>query len=126
MVRSFPQAETRNRVKKITLAVLLALSAFAWAKENPNLADYTINVHVSASRTASGGVHNAWQRLNVLIDGKKYELESGFPNELLALGDYKARLIKDEHPTTYDSFQVYEFLFPDQKTRKFTVVGQTE
>jgi hypothetical protein len=28
--------------------------------------------------------------------------------------------------TTYDSVQVYEFLFPDGKTRKFYVVGQSE
>jgi hypothetical protein len=45
---------------------------------------------------------------------------------LLALGDYKAKLVKDEHKTTYGSNQVYEFLFPDKKTRQFTVVGQTE
>ena len=46
--------------------------------------------------------------------------------QLLVLGDYKAKLVKDEHRTTYDSYQVYEFLFPDGKTRKFQVVGQIE
>jgi DNA topoisomerase VI subunit A len=44
----------------------------------------------------------------------------------LTLGDYKARLVKDEHWGTYDSLQVYELLFPDRKTRKFMLVGQME
>ena len=113
-------------MKKITLAVLLLLSAFAWA-QSANSAGYTINVHVSSSRMIVVGraiVHQ--QELNVVIDGKKYELLSGAESSLLALGEYKAKLVKDEHRTTYDSLQVYEFLFPDQKTRKFLVVGQTE
>jgi hypothetical protein len=68
-----------------------------------------------------------FQKLSVVIDGKKCELESdGVPNMLLALGDYKAKLVKDEHKVTYDSYQIYEFLFPDEKTRKFIVVGQME
>jgi len=44
----------------------------------------------------------------------------------LALGDYKAKLVRDEHKTSYESAQVYEFLFPDKKTRRFEVVGQSE
>ncbi len=127
MVRSFPQAETRNRVKKIFLATLLfSFIAFAWAGSNPNPAEYTVNIHVNASRMVpEGGAR--FQKLSVLIDGKKYELESdGVPNMLLALGDYKAKLVKDEHKVTYDSYQIYEFLFPDEKTRKFIVVGQME
>jgi hypothetical protein len=108
-------------MKKITLTILL-LSAFAWAGPIPNPADYTINVHVSKSRTAGGD-----QRLNVVINGRKLKLEGNGPAQmLLALGDYKAKLVKDEHKGTYDSLQIYEFLFPDQKTRKFYVVGQTE
>jgi hypothetical protein len=114
-------------VKKIALAILL-LSAFAWAGTNPNPAEYTIDVHVSASRMViEGRSISYWQKLNVVIDGKKYELESDFPpNTLLALGDYKARLLKDEHRGKHDSFQVYEFLLSDQKTRKFMVIGQSE
>jgi len=41
-------------------------------------------------------------------------------------GDYKARLVKDEHKTAYDSYQIYEFLFPDKKTRQYHLVGITE
>ncbi len=47
-------------------------------------------------------------------------------NVLLSLGDYKAKIVRDDHKVTYDSYKIYEFLFPDQKTRKFIVVGQTE
>ena len=70
-------------------------------------------------------------RLRVIIDGKKYTLdaESSFSLkkiELLALGDYPAKLVQDIHPTSYKSFQTYKFLFPDGKTRKFVVVGQCE
>jgi hypothetical protein len=109
-------------LKKITLAVLLLLSAHTWAGGNPNPAEYTVNVHVKSSSIAGGQ-----QDLSVVIDGKKYDLESEtVPRALLALGDYKAKLIKDEHKTAYDSVRVYEFLFPDNKMRKFTVVGQTE
>ncbi len=114
-------------MKKITLAILL-WSAFAWAGANPNPAEYTVNVHVSTSRMVIEGSSIArQQKLNVVIDGKKYELESDIsPNALLALGDYKAKLVKDGHRGKYDSVQVYEFLFPDSTTRQFRVVGQAE
>ena len=115
-------------MKKSTLAILLSLSAFAWAGTNSNPAEYTISVHVTTSRMVIEGSASAHQqRLNVVIDGKKYELESEiYPNALLKLGDYKAKVVKDEHRSTYDSYQVYEFLFLDNKTRRFMVVGQTE
>jgi hypothetical protein len=113
-------------MNKLTLAILLLLSTLAWAAD-PNPADYTINVHVTTSRMVLEGDANAFnQELNVIIGGKKYELRCSSINALLALGDYKAKLVKDEHRTTYDSYQVYEFLFPDKKTRKFDVVGQSE
>jgi hypothetical protein len=113
-------------MKKITLGTLLLFSALVWAGTIPNPADYAINVHVSASRMLpeSGA---RWQELSVVINGKNYQLVSDdVPNMLLALGDYKAKLVKDEHKAAYESYQIYEFLFPDQKTRKFVVVGQTE
>lgn len=81
MVRSFPKAETRNRVKKITLVTLLLLfSAFAWAGTILTPADYTINIHVSASLMVVSGRSIAYtQKLSVVIDGKQYELESSAP-----------------------------------------------
>jgi hypothetical protein len=109
---------------KLTLAILLLLPTFAHASD-PKPADYTITIHVSATRIASAGT--GVQDLDVIIDAKKYELNSDRAvGQLLALGDYKAKLVEDSHKTTYDSYQVYEFLFPDGKTRKFQVVGQIE
>lgn len=108
-------------MKKIALAIVLLASALAWAGAEPNPAEYTVNVHVSSSSIATGNLI-----LDVVIDGKRYELSGYAGGMLLALGDYKAKLVKDEHKTTYGSNQVYEFLFPDKKTRQFAVVGQTE
>lgn len=110
-------------MKKLALTILLLASALAWSGSDPNPAEYTVNVHVSSSSIATGGA----QDLSVIIDGKKYELLCEYATrELLALGDYKAKLVKDWHKTAYDSSQVYEFLFPDKKTRKFIVIGQSE
>ena len=109
-------------MKKNLLALLLLCSALAWARSEPNPADYKVNIHVSSST-----LNNVNQpRLSVIIDGKKCELQGVTTDALLALGDYKAKLIKDEHKTTYDSYQIYEFLFPDGKTRQYHLVGITE
>ena len=108
-------------MRKIALAILL-LSVHAWA-ENPNPADYKVSIHVSSSGIGTTGR----QDLNVIIDGKKYELLCDRSTGMvLALGDYKAKLVTDEHKTAYDSVQVYEFLFADKKTRRYEVIGQTE
>jgi hypothetical protein len=113
-------------MNKLILTILLLLPALTWAAD-PNPADYTITVHVANSRMVLEGNPAAYaEQLNVIINGKKYELESDAVNSLLALGDYKAKLVKDYHRSAYDSYQVYEFLFPDNKTRKFQLVGQSE
>jgi len=88
---------------------------------NPD--ECTIDIRVSSSSIAAGGR----QDLSVVSDGKKYELLCECATgTILGLGDYKAKLVKDEHKTTYDSIRVYEFLFADKKTRRFEVIGQTE
>ena len=106
---------------KIVIAMLLLFTALAWAGGPSKPAEYTVNVHVSSSKIDAHGK----QVLKVVVDGKKFELRSDLPiNRLLALGDYKAKLITN-HKTEYESLQTYEFLFPD-KTRQYEVVGQTE
>jgi hypothetical protein len=122
-------------MKKIALCIVLLFSTFSWAAPSPD--EYSINVHVSSSHWIMSPAilvgPEPFLRLNVIIDGKKYELEAPTTKAnleagvtLLALGDYKAKVIQDVHKTTYESSQAYEFLFPDKKTRKFMVVGQTE
>jgi hypothetical protein len=111
-----------------TTIVVLLLSVFGFSQRNP--ADYAINVHVSSSRLDINFACKAIcksQRLTVMIEGKKYELQSvRFADTVLAVGDYKAKLVEDSHKTPYESYQVYELLFPDQRTAKFWVVGQNE
>lgn len=111
-------------MKRIMIAFLLLLPAHAWAGGDPSPAEYTVNVHVSSSRQD----HWYFQELTVAIDGKKFELlsDKAYVGRVLALGDYKAKLVQDEHKPAYDSVQVYEFLFADKKTRRFAVIGQTE
>jgi len=115
-------------MRKIAPFVLL-LSALCWAQSNAG--QYLINVHVTSTRwdvvpTTLGP--QAMQKLTVIIDGKKYELEAEAKGRvaLLSLGDYKARLIDDAHKNTYESSQTYELQFADKKTRKFVVIGQSE
>lgn len=108
-------------MKVITVAMLL-ISALAWAGGKSRPDDYNVDVHVASSSIDRAG----HQVLDVVIQSKKYELQSELPiGRLLALGDYKAKLVTDDHPNAYDSRQVYEFQFPD-KTRPYVVVGQSE
>lgn len=116
-------------MKKIALGIFLLVPTFFWAA--PNSDGYSINIHVISSSFVTvpgmGGSAGAVQKLSVLIEGKKYELSAlASRGGLLALGDYKARLVRDEHKTTYESRQEYEFVFPDKTTKKFHVSGQSE
>ena len=114
-------------VKYRLLAFALLFSASAWPATPPKEAQYNVSVHVVASRSVLHS-ENAPRRqyLNVTIDGKNYELESVLGVwGILALGDYKAR-VENDHHNDHDSEKLYEFQFPDGKTREYLAVGQTE
>lgn len=122
-------------MKKVLIALLLIGPSLGWAeKPKPNPADFTIAVHVQSSHlvefcgdSTNGNSVCSWQqKLSVLIDGKKYELQSGSKIELLHVGDYKAKIAKDETQHSYEYLRTYEFLFPDGQTREYSVVGETE
>jgi len=106
--------------------LLLFCSALACAGSS----DYNVNIHVIAThmvREPGDGARR--QELDVIIDGKKLQLESEtIPNALLSLGDYKAKQVSNDHwrGATYDSYDVYEVHLPDKNTRRFIVVGQSE
>src|SRR5260370_25336160 len=111
-------------MKKVAIAIVLLCSALSGAGKDPVPAEYNIKVHVIYSRL--GDANGSRPRLSAIIDGKKCELQGSPTLSLLAPGDYKAKLVKDEHKTAYDSYRVYEFLFPDLKTRQYYLVGVTE
>jgi hypothetical protein len=119
-------------MKKVLIALLLLMPALVWAeKPAPNPADYTITVHVQSSKLQCSPYTTCpelpRQLLSVLSEGKKYQLQSsGVQFELLRVGDYKAKISFDETKLPYEYMRVYEFLFPDGKTRKFAVVGEEE
>jgi hypothetical protein len=109
---------------KHVLTVLLLFSSLAVAASP----EYDLNVHVSSSRmVVEGGDSAHFQKVQAVIDGKKYELESiAAPNTLLLPGDYKARIVKDHHSADYDVWRIYEFQLPDKKVRQFLMVGILE
>lgn len=127
-------------MKKVGIAILLLISALAWGKPNP--ANYTVAVHVQSSQLVTAcddwvtkAICGLKQHLQVVIDGKKFELNSNGNSEtLLRTGDYKARLLVDDQESTDTpppAYEIritttYELLFPDGKTRKYRVVGESE
>jgi hypothetical protein len=122
-------------MKRILYVIFLIIPAMAWAeKPKANPADYTISVHVQSSRivdfcsdvTQGSNVCSWEQNLTAIIDGKKYELQSGTRVKLLRLGDYKAKITKDDSQNAYEYMRTYEFLFPDGQTRQYVVVGEME
>jgi hypothetical protein len=46
--------------------------------------------------------------------------------DLLRIGDYKAKILKDETSRPYEYERTYEFHFADGKTRRYVVVGEFE
>ena len=119
-------------MRKAILALLLLAPSISWAlkeKPAPNPADYAITVHVQASRLALSHYVNlvTVQQLTVLIDGKKYELQERYSrNDVLRVGDYKARIAADQTQRAYEYQRTYEFLFPDGQVRQYSVVGEEQ
>jgi hypothetical protein len=111
---------------RVQFVLVIFCSSLVWAGSN----DYTVNIHVTATHMVrERGDSARRQELDVIIDGKKLQLESEtIPNALLSLGDYKAKLVRNDHwrGAAYDSYQIYEVLLPDKYTRRFIVVGQSE
>jgi hypothetical protein len=115
-------------MKPISLLVAILFATLVSMAQKPD--DNPVTVHVSSARTmllptgSSGAAQ--YQYLSVSINGKKYELRAISDGSLLTLGDYLAKLAEDKHKTTYESLQAYDFLFPDGRTVRFTVTGQSE
>jgi len=131
---------TEKAMKKVLVALLLLVPTLTWAeKPAANPADYTVSVHVQSSRLitqcgmVSGGSNLCFQgqQFQVLIDGKKFELQGNFgfgkkAPKLLRVGDYKAKVVKEDTSLAYEYSRTYEFLFPDGKTAQYLVTYETE
>lgn len=112
-------------MRQAFFAILLLTPSLALAA-SPNPADYPITVHVQSSHLinlteASGHGRQFcghYRRLNVVIDGRKYELEGGDCHAgILEPGDYKARIRKDEK-TPYPSISGHmSSCFPMERPR---------
>lgn len=125
-------------MRYLIVAILALLPAFAAGQQtNTQAPDYNITVHVEISRlvalcpdTGCGMV----QHLSVVIDGKKFELQSdraaihalqlhnGF--YLLRAGDYRARILAEDNKRSYEYERIYELSFGDGHTAKYRVVGE--
>jgi hypothetical protein len=118
-------------MRKLIFVLLLLTPTLALAaKPTPNPAEYTVAVHVCSSLLTRGVATFGFpdvpvQHLVAVIDAKTYELDA-VPDhtELLRVGDYKAKIVQDGKPQDYEYRRIYEFLFPDGKTRQFLVVGE--
>ena len=112
-------------MKKVLIAILLLVPAMACAEKKPvqNISDYTIAVHVYSSEAIPG---SGIQQLNVTIDEKHYELQAYAVAKVLPVGDYKARISQDKIDPNQEYVRVYELLFADGTTRRYTVVGESE
>lgn len=122
---------------KVFTAVFFAVlwTAFARAAGSPNPADYTINVHISASHLDTECANGLCRNLvyaDTLLNGKKLQLSGNAvivkkTLMLIAPGDYRAKLIKDNHNSNSSLFnQEYELLLPDNIVWQCFTTGVSE
>jgi hypothetical protein len=92
------------------------------ASEEANAANYPVTVHVTASCV---NWHEGLNTLDATIDSVKYKLVTQGTIQLLALGDYHARLVAPRKtPPAYIASRNYEFLLPEGKTAQFYLCGE--
>jgi hypothetical protein len=127
-------------MKKLLIALVLLLPKLAIAKVNPS--DYNLATHVQFSRLTTD-CHDILGRayctkrpdLGIVINGKKLELLGKDDSDAaLRTGDYKARILSGGASDTADPIpayeiddkNTYEFLFPDGKKQKYSIIGESE
>ncbi len=117
---------------RFILMLFLTASALAAAPQT-NAADYNLAMHVIFSRTSYAAKQDSQQTLHAVVEGVPIQLMlMGSSSGLLAPGDYKARFILNKYEkgharqksNAYDSYDAYEILLPDGKTREFMVTGR--
>ncbi len=108
---------------------LMATSATAQEKrrmgENgrpANTADFNLTAHVTNAFLVTT---QELLRLDVTLDGKKLQLESFDSTKMLHLGDYKARVVKDDEWKSGQYVVSYDLLMLDGTHLLFRVVGES-
>lgn len=104
-------------MKYILRTLIVALITLNPTAAAPKHVDYPLTAHVRES-----GKSGIYQYVIARVNGKWYRLTaSAINHERLLEGDYPVRLIKETHSPFYESGQIFEFSFPDKKTRKYKV-----
>jgi hypothetical protein len=113
------------KAKWMALAVLMPALAIG-AQAN---GDYPITVHVQSSEVYQecGQACMWFLKLHVTMDGKKYVLEEEHQRkDLLRVGNYQAKIVKEKTDKAYEYSREYEFSLPDGEKQKFLVIGEIE
>jgi hypothetical protein len=111
--------------------LLLSISAYPQTASHPAVVDVQVvssHIESECSQVVRGSsVCRQALYLGVQVGQRLLRLEevqNKLSGNLLVLGSYKARLVKDDHSKPYLSSRVYELQFPDGTTERFDVVGE--
>lgn len=121
-------------MKRLMIVVMMLFPVAAMGQTKA-VKDFPLTVHVLGSKwvdvlewggSASGAT--TYMYLNVVIQGKKYELYTSraVRDRLLVPGDYKARLVKSKNKPSYELDRTYELEYPDGKTEKYKLEAMGE
>jgi lipoprotein-anchoring transpeptidase ErfK/SrfK len=127
-------------MKRLLLMVALVLTisagdAAGWASSPTDPSAYAVNIHVSKSYLEfipAKPINNVVQRLDVRIDGHHLILDgaqvASKKNKpwLLPIGDYKARVKKEDTAPNGAYWRTYEILLKDGSTWDGDVVAENE
>jgi hypothetical protein len=119
-----------RRIALLSLATFLFLVAGEVRAQKTE--DYPLTVHVY--RTGTFQIDGLLRIcLEVTINEQKLTLESEFPayagragRFAMKIGDYKARILRDDRINAAQYAREYEFLLSDGKKLKFYVTGESE
>jgi hypothetical protein len=113
--------------------LLIFFAASASAQSNNSAYPLTATVQSSHINIQCGQVMNGssgcskYLEISAVIDGRHLDMEGGKARQgFLTPGDYKAKLVSEKHEKPYFTQQIYEILYPDGATEKFSVTGESK
>lgn len=115
---------------QIFLLMLLATTASAQTDTTAYPLTATVegsHIAIQCDEMKGSSLCIPYLQISALINGRHLELQGGVAKDgILVLGDYKARLVSDQHKKQYHSNQLYELQYPDGSTEKFGVIGESK